>query len=51
MLNDVPPEKRLAYMLAPTLARYRGQGQSRWAVRLALLGAGALVLLMLWELF
>jgi len=50
MLNDVPPEKRLAYMLGPTLDRHQGSGQSRRAVRLTLLGASTLVLLVLWEL-
>jgi len=49
MLNDVQPEKRLAYILGPTLDRHRGRGMSRWAVRLALLGAGALVVLVLRE--
>jgi hypothetical protein len=51
MLNDVQPEKRLAYMLAPTLDRHQGRSMSRRAVRLVLLGADTLVLLILWELF
>jgi len=50
MLNDVQPEKRLAYMLGPTLDWHQGRGVSRRAVRLALLGTGILVLLVLWEL-
>jgi hypothetical protein len=50
MLNDVQPEKRLAYILGPTLDRHQGRGKSRRAVRLALLGAGTLVLFFLWEL-
>jgi hypothetical protein len=51
MLNDVPPEKRLAYMLGPTLDRHQGGSSlSHRATRLGLLGAGTLVLLVLWEL-
>jgi hypothetical protein len=51
MLNDVPPEKRLAYMLGPTLDRHRGGSSlSHRAARLGFWGAGALVLLVLWEL-
>jgi hypothetical protein len=51
MLNDVQTEKRLAYMLGPTLERHPGRRMSRRAARLAVLGAGTLVLLVLWELF
>jgi hypothetical protein len=51
MLNDVQPEKRLAYMLGPTLDRRQGRGVYRRAVRLAVLGAGVLVLLGLWQMF
>jgi len=50
MLNDVPHEKRLAYILGPTLDRYQGREKARWAVSLALLGASALVLLVLWQM-
>ena len=50
LLNDVQPEKRLAYLLGPTLDRHQGRGMSQRAVRLAILGACALPLLLLWEM-
>jgi len=50
MLNDVQTGKRLAYLLGPTLERYQGRGRPRRAVRLAILGAIALLLFFLWEL-
>ena len=48
LLNDVQADKRLAYLLGPTLARYHQQGKSRRAGRLAMLGGCALLLLVLW---
>jgi hypothetical protein len=49
LLNDVPAEKRLAYILGPTLARYQRKDSSRRAVTLAVLGAATLLLLFLWH--
>src|SRR5262245_3691805 len=50
LLKDVPPEQRLAYILGPTLDRPQGRGMAQRAVRLAPLGAGTLMLFVLWEL-
>jgi hypothetical protein len=50
MLNDVPADKRLAYMLGPTLDRHIRNRLFWRAARLGLLGARTLVLLGLWEL-
>ena len=50
LLNDVPADKRLAYILGPTLDRHHRRGRSRRAGRLAMLGGAALLLLVLWTL-
>ena len=50
LLNDIQDDKRLAYLLSPTLARYPGRRRSRRGPGLALLGAGIFVLFFLWEL-
>lgn len=50
LLNDVQDDKRLAYLLGPTLARYHKKGKARWGVQLAVLGTGALMWLFVWEL-
>jgi hypothetical protein len=49
LLNDVQADHRLAYLLGPTLARYSGRKRARKVPTLALLGAGTLVLVLLWE--
>jgi hypothetical protein len=49
VLNDVPAEKRLAYLLDLSGQRQR-RVLSRRAVQRAVLGASALVGFLLWEL-
>jgi hypothetical protein len=49
LLNDVPADKRLAYMLGPTLARYQRRDGSHSVVTMALLGAAMLLLAFLWH--
>jgi hypothetical protein len=50
LLNDVQDAKRLAYLLSPTLARYPRKRKSQRKVRLAVLGAGAVVWFFVWAL-
>jgi hypothetical protein len=50
LLNDIQADKRLAYMLGPTLDRYHRRERSLRAVRLAVLGVSALLLLFLWKM-
>jgi hypothetical protein len=51
MLNDVPADKRLAYMLGPTLDRLQRRDSSRKTGTLAVLGVATLLLLFfLWHL-
>ena len=49
LLNDVQAEQRFAYLLGPSLQRHR-TGMSRQAVRLAMLGACALLWVFLWQM-
>jgi len=49
LLNDVQAERRFAYLLGPSLQRHR-TGMSRRAVRLAMLGACALLWVFLWQM-
>src|SRR5262245_44677460 len=52
ILNDVPPERRLAYLLELTLERYRCKS-SFWTLKKIVVGGigGVLLLLVLWRLF
>jgi len=50
LLNDVQADRRLAYLLGPTLARHQRRGRSRRAVRLTVFGGSVLLLLALWAL-
>ena len=50
LLNDVQGEQRFAYLLGLNLQRHR-QGMSRRAVRITLLGACALLLGFLWQMW
>jgi hypothetical protein len=45
MLNDVPADKRLAYLLGPTLDRSQRRDDSYRVVTMTLLGAATLLLL------
>jgi|RhiMetdeSRZDD1v2_1073273.scaffolds.fasta_scaffold1490519_1 hypothetical protein len=49
LLNDVQAEHRFAYLLGLSLQRHR-TGMSRRAVRVAMLGACALLLVFLWQM-
>jgi hypothetical protein len=49
LLNDVPAQKRLAYMLGPTLDRSQRRDSSHRVATITLLGAAMLLLLLLWH--
>jgi hypothetical protein len=49
MLNDVPADTRLAYLLGPTRDRSQRRGSSPRVVTLAVLGAATLLLFFLWH--
>jgi hypothetical protein len=49
LLNDVPTDKRLAYLLDLHVPRQR-RGRARRTASLVVLGAGALLLLFAWAL-